>query len=308
MNSKRLRSYIYLIIVAAIWGAAGPVIKFTLKELPPFTFLTYRFFISSLILVPIMIGLKEKFPKNSKQNLTLLILSLLGTTVNLGLLFVGLKFTTVLDQSFISETGPILTILASPFFLKDKITKREKIGIILTFLGTIIIIIQPLIGNGFFAYNNLYGNILILLSNISWVGYVIISKKQIREKVSPLTMTVSNFFVGFITLLPLAVLENHGAINLVSKISNIGLSTQLGVFYMAVISGALAYYLFQLGQKSIESSEAAVFSYLQPLFSTPLAILWLREKVSSSFVLGVIIIIIGIFIAQYKKKSLARKA
>jgi len=308
MNPKRLRSYIYLIIVAAIWGAAGPVIKFTLKELPPFTFLTYRFFISSLILVPIMIGLKEKFPKNSKQNLTLLILSLLGTTVNLGLLFVGLKFTTVLDQSFISETGPILTILASSFFLKDKITKSEKIGIVLTFLGTIIIIIQPLIGNGFLAYNNLYGNILILLSNISWVGYVIISKKQIREKVSPLTMTVSNFFVGFITLLPLAVLENHGAINLVSKISNIGLSTQLGVFYMAVISGALAYYLFQLGQKSIESSEAAVFSYLQPLFSTPLAILWLREKVSSSFVLGVIIIIIGIFIAQYKKKSLARKA
>ena len=49
MNPKRLRSYIYLVIVAAIWGAAGPVIKFTLRELPPFTFLTYRFLITSLV-------------------------------------------------------------------------------------------------------------------------------------------------------------------------------------------------------------------------------------------------------------------
>lgn len=306
MDPKRLKSYIYLIIVAAIWGAAGPVIKFTLRELPPFTFLSYRFFITTLLLVPIMIASKERFPKESRKNLILLILSLLGTTVNLGLLFVGLKFTTVLDHTFISQTGPVLTILASSIFLKDKITKKEKIGIAITFAGTIFIIIQPLLENGLLASKNIFGNILILLANVSWMGYVIISKKQMREKVAPLTMAVSNFFIGFITLLPLAVLENHGAKNLVSVISNVSFSTQLGVFYMAIISGALGYYLFQLGQKSIESSEAAVFSYLQPLFSTPLAILWLKEEVSSSFVIGVSIIIFGIIIAQYKKKSLAR--
>jgi len=252
MNPKRLKSYIYLVIVAAIWGAAGPVIKFTLRELPPFTFLAYRFFITSLFLVPIMIASKEKFPKDSKKNLILLVLSLLGTTVNLGFLFVGLKFTSVLDQTFISETSPIFIIVASSIFLKDRITKREKIGILITFL----IILKPLIENGVLTYNNLFGNILILLANISWMAYVIISKKQLRQKVSPLTLAVSSFFVGFITFL------NHGAGNLVLTLSNISFSTQLGVFYMAIISGALAYYLFQLGQKSIESSEAAIFSYL----------------------------------------------
>lgn len=308
MDPKRLRSYVYLIIVAAIWGIAGPVIKFTLKELSPFTFLTYRFFITSLVMVPLMIALKRRFPKDSKANLSLLILSLLGTTINLGLLFVGLKFTSVLDSTFISETGPIFIILASSIFLKDKITKKEKIGICITFLGTILIIIQPLIENGFLANNNLFGNILILLANMAWVGYVIISKKQLRENVSPLTMAVSNFFIGFITFLPLAVLENHGAKNLVLKVTSISFPTQLGVLYMALISGALAYYLFQKGQKSIESSEAAIFSYLQPLFSAPLAIYWLKEKISSGFTLGVIVIILGIVIAEYKTKSLARNA
>lgn len=308
MNPIRVKSYIYLTLVAAIWGIAGPVIKFTLKELPPFTFLTYRFFITSLVLVPLMIASKAKFPNNSKQNLILLVLSLLGTTVNLSFLFVGLKYTTVLDQTFISQTGPVLIILASFIFLKDKITKREKVGIAITFLGTTLIIIQPLIDNGFLALENLFGNILVFLANISWVTYVILSKKQLRENVSPFSIAVSNFFIGFITLLPLAVLENHGTSNFIVKLINVSIPTQLGVFYMALLSGALAYYLFQLGQKSIESSEAAVFSYLQPLFATPLAIFWLKEKITSGFLLGILIIILGIVIAEYKTKSLASKA
>jgi len=308
MNPKRFRSYIYLIVVAAIWGIAGPVIKFTLNELPPFTFLTYRFFITLLVLVPIMIASKAKFPKDSKRNLTLLLLSLLGTTLNLGLLFVGLKFTSVLDQSFISETAPIITILASSIYLKDRITKKEKIGISITFLGTMLIVIQPLLEDGLFASDNFFGNVLILLSCLAWTAYVILSKKQMRENVSPLTMAVSNFFVGFITLLPLAVLENHGAGNLITHLSNLSLATHLGVLYMAIISGALGYYLFQLGQKSIESSEAALFSYLQPLFSAPLAIIWLKEKISVSLLIGSLIIILGIIIAEYKTKSLATKA
>ncbi|MFC1625204.1 DMT family transporter [Patescibacteria group bacterium] len=308
MNPKRLRSYIYLTLVAAIWGAAGPVIKFTLRQLTPFSFLTYRFFITSLILIPIMIASKDRFPKDSKSNIRLLILSLLGSTINLGLLFVGLKFTTVLDQTFISQAGPVFIILASSIFLKDKITKREKVGIIITFLGTMLIIVQPLIQNGILAYKNLFGNFLILLSTFAWVFYVIISKQQMRQKITPLTMAVSNFFVGFITLLPFAVLENHGAQNLIKNISQISIQTQMGVFYMAIISGALGYYLFQKGQKSIESSEAALFSYLQPIFSTPLAVIWLKEKITSSFLLGISTIILGIIIAEYKGKNLARKA
>lgn len=307
MNPIRIKSYIYLTLVVAIWGAAGPIIKFTLKELSPFAFLTYRFFITSLVMIPIMIASKEKFPKDSKKNFQLLILSLLGTTFNLSFLFVGLKFTTVLDQTFISQAGPVFTILASTIFLKDKITKREKAGIIITFLGTTLIIIQPLIENGILAYKNLFGNILILFANISWTSYVIISKKKLREKVSPLTLAVSNFFVGFITLLPFAVLESHGAQNLINTISKVSIETQMGVFYMALISGAFGYYLFQLGQKSIESSEAAVFSYLQPLFATPLAIIWLKEKVTSSFLTGITIIILGIIISSYKTKSLVSR-
>jgi len=71
---------------------------------------------------------------------------------------------------------------------------------------------------------------------------------------------------------------------------------------MAIFSGSIAYYLFVRAQKSIEVSEAVLFNYLQPIVTIPLAIIWLNERLSTSFILGAIIIAIGLIIAEYKKK------
>jgi len=74
---------------------------------------------------------------------------------------------------------------------------------------------------------------------------------------------------------------------------------------MALLSGNLAYYLYVRAQKTIEVSEAVLFNYLQPLFTIPLAIFWLGESLSTSFIIGAIIIAFGLVIAEYKH-SLAK--
>ena len=70
---------------------------------------------------------------------------------------------------------------------------------------------------------------------------------------------------------------------------------------MALLSGSLAYYLYVRGQRTIEVSEAVLFNYLQPLFMVPLAVFWLGEKLSATFLIGAVIIAAGLFIAEYKK-------
>lgn len=307
MNPRRLKSYLFLTAVAVIWGIAGPIIKFTLRELTPFTFLTYRFFISSLVLVPIMIATNQKFPKNLRDILMLFLISLLASSVNLGLLFFGIKYTSVLDQTVISVVSPVMVVLAGSIFLKDRVTNKEKFGIFITLLGTLIIIILPLFAHSFFPRENLIGNFLVLLSDLAWVAYVILSKNALREKISPISITVSSFFVGFITLLPFAVIESNGISKFIFKITALSFNSHLGVLYMALISGALGYYLFQEGQKSIESSEASLFAYLQPIFSAPLAVFWLGEKITFPFIIGSSIVALGVFIAEYKKSKLAPK-
>ena len=232
--------------------------------------------------------------------MVLLIVSLLGSTINIGLLFYGFEFTTALDASFISATSPIFVVAASYLFLKEQITKKEKVGLAIAFLGTLLITLEPLINGSFLSFENIKGNVLIILANFSWVLYVIFSKDQLKHKISPLLITTYMFVVGFLSLIPLAYYQAGSVTNLFLWIYSAPIKSHMGVWYMAFLSGALAYFLYQKGQKSIEASEAALFGYLSPLFAAPLAVFWLGEKITATFMLGAIVIAIGVFLAEYK--------
>ena len=303
MNPHRLRAYIYLVIVAAIWGIAGPVIKFTLPSLPPFIFLTYRFFISTIIFLPIVLFKKVKAPSNKKDYVILTIIALLGSSINLGFVFYGYSYTTVLDASLLSAATPIFVVAASMFLLKERVTKKEKIGLLIAFIGTLAIIFQPLAENKILFRENILGNILIVVANIAWVIYVLLSKYGLKHKFDPLFMTIYMFFIGFITLLPLAALQAGSLSNLVSLVINSSIYTHMGVLYMALLSGSLAYFLYQRAQKTIEASEATLFSYLSPLFAVPLAVFWLGEEITIFYLLGAAIVATGVIIAESKRRK-----
>ncbi len=125
MISARLRAYFYLTITALIWAFGGVVIKVTLKELSPAVFLTYRFFISSLVVIPILLMRKIQIPKKVNY-FKLFIVSLFGTTINVGLLFYGAKLTTVNDLAVISAVAPIMVIIAGAIFLKEHMVSMVR--------------------------------------------------------------------------------------------------------------------------------------------------------------------------------------
>ncbi len=91
-------------------------------------------------------------------------------------------------------------------------------------------------------------------------------------------MTMYTFFVGFVTLLPLAIIQAGSFFKLATLIIKTPIQAHLGVVYMALLSGSLAYFLYQKAQKTIEASEATLFMYLSPLFAVPLAVFWLGEE------------------------------
>jgi len=229
----------------------------------------------------------------------LVIYVFLTSTVSLGLLFLGLKNTTVLDSSLITLADPLLISLAGVYFLREHMTRREKIGTLIAMSGTALTIIEPLIQNG-------NGN-LRLSGNLLIIGYVIVTafsavlvKKLLRENVNVLTLTSISFIIGFITTAPLA-LKDSSIPNLFAQIQSVSSPYHFGVLYMAVVSGSLAYYLANKAQKTIEIGEQAVFGYLYPVFAAPLAVYWLGEKITPIFVIGAVIIAFGVFLAEWKK-------
>lgn len=225
----------------------------------------------------------------------LIIYGVLASSVSLALLFFGLENTTVLDSSLITLSDPLLISIAGVYFLKERISKREKIGIGIAVLGTSLTVIEPLIQNGN-GVLRLSGNLMIITYAIVVAGTAVLAKVLLRRGIEASTMTAFSFILGFITLLPFASLTN------LYSLSSIHYSYHIGVFYMAVISGSLGFYLSNKAQKSIEIGEQAIFGYMYPIFAAPLAVLWLGEKITPVFIIGAIIIAMGVAIAEIKKK------
>ena len=304
MTRYRLKAYFYLIAVAGIWGAAGPIIKFTLGGIDPLPFLAYRFTIAAIFsalffLVKVTRG--KKFKKLRANFSLALIYGVLAVPFALGTLFAGLDKSTVLDMTLIGIVGPLVVTAGSVFFFRESITKREKKGIAIVLLGVILNSFFPL----FFSpqSSKLTGNLLLLLFLLGDSASILIAKRAVQKKIKSANLTNLAFIIGALIVVPLAIII-YGS-DLVKIISALPLKYHLGVWYMALLSGNLAYFLYVRGQRTIEVSEAILFNYLQPIFQIPLAIFWLGESVTSSFIIGALIIALGLVVAEYKGKKTA---
>lgn len=304
MNPSRLKAYTLLLLATIIWALAAPVIKYVLGTLPPFTFLAYRFGLASIFAVGYSIVTHYRLPKSASTLFSLIIYAFITSTVSLGFLFVGLKDSTVLDISILDLILPLMISIAGVIFLKEHITTKEKVGMSIALLGSALIVIGPIVSDGANSQIMFTGNILLVIYLIVNTFSVILLKKLLRAQVDSMDIVNVTFIVGFLTTLPLAI-YSHGFQSIVNQIVSLPVSMHLGVLYMAFLSGSLAYYLSNKATKTIEVGEAAVFNYLYPFISIPVAIVWLHESITPFFIVGGAITLVGVIIAEVKKKRVA---
>lgn len=299
MNPVRKRAYIELLIVVAIWGAATPIIKYTLGGFSPAIFLTYRFFISTLIALFFFIFFGLKLPKDPKTIFFVILNGFLISTVSLGLLFLGTDKTSSVDSSLISSMIPVTTAIAGTFFLKEKITKRESFGLLIALAGTFVTIIEPVLKNKD-SFAGLEGNILVFAYVLVVTITAVLAKKILRKGVDAIMATNISFVIGFLSFTPFTLPQIFNS-NF-EILTSIPISYHLGVLYMAALSGTLAYILWHRAEKSIEISEVGLFEFLLPIFGIPLSVFWLKETVTLPVIVGSIMIVIGVFLAEFKKR------
>ncbi|KKU87819.1 hypothetical protein A3A64_01945 [Candidatus Gottesmanbacteria bacterium RIFCSPLOWO2_01_FULL_48_11] len=303
MNAHRLSAYLMLLAVSVIWGVAGPVIKFTLGEFPPLIFLSYRFAISSVIALVYFSTTNNRLPTKSKDVSLVALYSLLAVSIGLGLLFFGFDKTTSLTGSLLTAMSPIAIVAAGALFLRDHVTGREKIGITLAFVGTLITVVAPLFnGHAGDFLGSIEGNGLIVASILVDTIATLLVKVIMRSRISAETLTHVSFVVGFLTIVPLGLFF-HSWKTIIATVTNASLLSHAGVWYMAIVSGTLAYTLRNKAVKTIEVSEASIFSYLYPLWAAPLAVLWLGESITLPFLIGAGVIAVGVGVAEWKKRS-----
>lgn len=301
MNKQRKLAYLALIVVSIIWGAALPVVKPALSFINPFQFLLGRYLLAAIVSFPILTLLLCKYKPNLKTLLTMVLME--GSVLILGhyLLYEGLSRTSALEASLIGISSPIFITLGGILFLREKEEKNEWLGLVLAVIGTLLVITEPLITNaGKLSISSFSGNFMVLTYMLIWTAYLLIAKK--------VYLKIPKHLIGFFSPLvgTLGMLMVNNAIipgEILPKMPVVlEPSVLFALLYMGILGSLAAVPLMIYGNDRIEASEASLFSYLQPLISIPLAIFWLKESSSPIIWIALLMIGVGVIIAERRPR------
>ena len=301
---SRMTSYTFMIINTIVWGAALILVKPAFEFTTPFRFLLYRYVIASILSLPLLIHYLPKI-KNLKKTLAKIsLIEILGGTLALSLLYSGLSMTSAIEASLITTTTPIFVSILAVMILKEKEEKHEVVGLSIAFIGTLLLTLLPVF-NGYSQLNSisLTGNLLVIGQNIVTALYFVLTKKYYQEMPKLFVVTIS-FYICLITFAPLSAFEAGGISQLIAAIGQDlqHISVWVASGYMAIFGSIIGFTTYLKGQEGIEASEATLFTYLQPLIYIPMGIWMLNENVSSIQIGSLLIILLGVIVAEKRAR------
>ncbi len=222
-----------------------------------------------------------------------------GMVLNMNMFFKGLELSTPINSSVVITLSPVLLLILSAFFLKEKITWLKSIGIGLGLIGALLLILfgiktQPN------APNIPLGNILFIVNAASYSFYLIFVKPLV-EKYSSITLMKFFFLFAVIINIPIGFSQ-------FSEVTWLELSFD-SVWKLAfvVVGTTVLTYLFNIyALKQLSPSTIGAFIYLQPLLAAVFAILTGADKLTPLRVVAAVLIFIGVFLSTRKRKSVVK--
>jgi drug/metabolite transporter (DMT)-like permease len=286
--SKAKLAIIALILANVIWGATSPIFKWSLEDTSPFTFGFIRFMIATLIILPFTI---HKLKISAGALVKLMAVAYLGLFLHITYLLFGLELSPSINAPIIGSSAPIFLIIGAMIFLREKPKRRVILGTVVSLIGVLFIIFQPIIETG--LDGSLLGNIFFLLSMITAVIYVILLKKfNLHYDIRTITFWL--FAITTFTYFPFFLWESQG-VNLMAQMTPQAL---FGTLYGALFTSVIAYLCYNFALKYVVANETGIFFYVDPVVAIIVAIPLLHEKITTLFVIGSILVFLGIFVAE----------
>lgn len=216
------------------------------------------------------------------------ICAITGVTVNQLLFYEGLNYTTPINASVIFTSNPILTLLVSVLVLKEKLTSRKIIGILLGATGAIALI---LFSRGALSFDNhtRLGNAFILINALSYAIYLV-AAKPLMKKYKPLTVITVNFMMGWFFVTPFGYAQ-FTEINWESFTPFVW-----GALAFTVIGVTFIAYLFSIfALTKLSPSQVSIYVYVQPVTATLLAIFLGKDSLTLELAICSVLIFVGVF-------------
>lgn len=279
------------LIYAANYGIAKDVMGGGFVH--PYTFILFRA-IGACLLFWAWWYFSRKEYVEKRDYFRLILGGLFGVATNQLLFFQGLSLTNEISASIIMTTNPILVLVMAAFILKEKLTAKKILGILIGLAGAIYLIATKK-SSGKEA--SMLGDLLILLNATSYGLYLIIIT-PLMKKYNPFTVVRWVFTFGLVFVLPFG-LYKIGETNW-----EMNYEIVLKILYVVVFTTFFAYVFNISALRQVSPTVVSAYIYLQPLLTTIIAIM-IRQSDTLTWdkILSALLIFTGVYLVSVKKIS-----
>lgn len=292
--SVKLRAHLAVLAANLIFGINFSVVKYVTPGLmKPFGLNVVRVLVTTSLLW-LMHFWEKPSQKLQRSDVPLFIAcGLTGIAINQLLFIKGLSITYSIHASLLMLCTPLLITVTAFFFLKEKVNIWSIAGLVMGVSGAVLLITaKERNGTG---SNVILGDIMIALNAISYAFYFVLVK-PLMSRYSPLQVLRWSFTFGTLFILPFGW----------SEFQVIPWGTFSGVDLSAiafvVLGATFLAYLFNIyGLHHIQASATGAYIYLQPIFATVVAVVFMDEKLGIIKIVSALMIFTGVYLVQRSK-------
>lgn len=282
--------YIYLILQQIIASSSHIVAKDLTFELDPPLLLLLRAGFSALAYLLWLLFRKKFLNKFDRKDLpVLIILGILNIPVNQFLFLTSIELTTPPNVALAYALSPAFVLVIAIIFLKESSSLKKIIGVVIAVIGTVLVIFERGIE---LSSDHFLGNMLILVASLSWSLYTILGR-DFSRKYGAIQSTAMTMITGYLLYIPIFIF-----IPVDSVVGDLSFVQWLEVAYLGLFTSVLGYALWYYALTKTEASKVAVFNNIQPVLTTILAVIFFGQQLSILFIIGGILIIIGVVLTQ----------
>jgi drug/metabolite transporter (DMT)-like permease len=288
--------YFMMVLAMAGWGASWVNAKVLSSYINEYEMMFLRNSLTLITLAPILIVMRKYFYIN-KKSLLLAFAASLVMIVYLKFYFLGVKFGTAsLGGALVTTLVPINTFILMALFFGRKLQKKDIFALIIGGIGVLTMLNAWTFSiEQIFTLHNSY----FLIASILWPIFTIISSKS--TKTSPLVF--SFYMYLFMTILVSIFFVNPLEI----KYSSFDSIFWINIFVLAIIATTFSTSIYFIGIEKLGTNEVSSFIFLVPFFAIILSVIFLKEHISYSIIIGTIMTLIAVKILNniqiFKKKE-----
>lgn len=289
--SKRTLALIAAFVATLIYGLNHTIAKEAMPDfVKPFGFIFLRVTGAALLfwcIAPFVP--KQKIAREDWGRI--IVCSIAGMVINMLAFFKGLQLSTPINSAVLVTVTPIIVVVLSALFIKEKITPTKVIGVLLGLVGAVTLILFGAESTAD-APNIPLGNFLFIINATFYGTYLILVKKLI-EKYHPFVLLKWLFTIAVIVNFPITF----------SEVSTIAWSSLplniLGAILFVVLGTTFGTYIlnaFALTQ--LKASTIGAFVYLQPLIGVVFALFTGKDSLSAVKIIAMCLVLVGVYLAS----------